>query len=122
MLANIRAAIATIIVALHNAWATLPIALQGALIVLLLALWTFVRGYGWYIPADPTNIGTWLAELSNAAVLAWVVVLPIIRDKIWPAIIPWVLTFFRLSAVSEARLRGMPRNKTLHHVTVWRAA
>lgn len=93
---TLRTAAGKVVAWLHDGFVQLPQAAQAALIVLAFALYQFALGFGWYVPTDPTNIHLWIGELVNAGTLAWAIALPIITDRLWPAIVPWVLSFFRL--------------------------
>lgn len=121
MLAKIRSWVGWLVATTHNVWAQLPVAAQAALVVLAFALWQFYQGYGWYVPGDPTNVRAWLAEFLNAAALAWAVALPIIRDKVWPALIPWILALFDLKTqVRSVAAAAVAAGKT-KAVILWKA-
>jgi hypothetical protein len=119
---------------LHNLWATGPLPspnaqklwpiVQAAIIVVVLALWAFFQGYGWYIPADPTNVHLWLAEFSNAAVLAFAIVVPLVQQRIWPALVPYLLTLFSLIQTTEISPQGysMSARAPLRPITLWMPA
>jgi len=115
---------------LHNLWATGPIPgtraqqlwpiVQAAIIVAVLALWVFFQGFGWYVPSDPTNVHLWLAEFGNAAVLAFAVLLPIVQQRIWPALVPYLMTLFGL--VFQIPAAAAPGYKPARVTVLWAKA
>jgi hypothetical protein len=125
-----RTSIGRLLAFLHNLWAVGPLpgaraeqlwpAVQAALLVAALALWAFIQGFGWYVPADPSNIHLWLAELNNAAVLAFAVLVPIVQLKLWPALQPYLMTLFNLNF--ELPMAGSRAYKPTRVVVLWQAA
>jgi hypothetical protein len=115
---------------LHNLWAVGPLsnaraqqlwpAVQAAIILAVLALWAFAQGFGWYIPVDVTNVHLWLTEFGNAAVLAFAVILPIWQQKIWPALVPYIMSLFNLNF--EIPAAASREYRPARVAVLWRAA
>lgn len=124
---------------LHNLWAQGPInadtahrlwpAVQAAIIFVVFVGYQFFMGYGWTVPADPTNIHAWLMEFLNAATLGWAIVWPLVVSRIWPALVPYLLTLLdlmraprQLTAI-EARADGTETILDMDNaVWLWKAA
>jgi hypothetical protein len=109
MLTGIRSALGGLIAFLHNLWAIGPIhkasaealwpAVQAALVGLVFLAWQFVTGYGWTIPGNVTDVNAWLAEALNAAALAWVLLVPAFKERVWPVLVRYILTIFDFAAM-----------------------
>jgi hypothetical protein len=119
--------IPALIAKLHNAWAAVPLAVQGALVALVFLVYQFALGYNWTLPT------TWheLVTLTSAFFVAlWAVALPVIREKLWPALVPWLLQLLQLvaglqvsSTAAPKSARGIPDpSRHTRFVTLWTKA
>ena len=125
-----RKTLGQLVAFLHNLWAQGPInsdtarklwpAVQGVIVVLVLALWAFFQGFGWYVPTDPTNVHLWLAEFGNAAVLAFAVAYPIVTQRLWPALVPYLMAFLQLFYQIPAS--ATPGYKPARVIALWAVA
>ena len=117
MFAKIRAFVGAVFSTAHNIWAVVPLGVQGVLILLAFAVYQFALGYNWIMPT------TWadLVTLTSAFFAAlWVVALPILRDKLWPTIIPWLLRLLGLSMIQEtAGITSVPPGGFFEVRTLW---
>jgi hypothetical protein len=129
---SIRAAIGAFVAFLHNLWVQGPInrpnfvalwpAIQAVLIVMAFALYQFVLGFGWVVPPDILNWHAWLGELLNAGTLAWAILLPIITQRLWPAVMPYLLKLLELVIAPTSTWVRSAYDPRLRVLVLWERA
>ena len=95
----LRRWIGAAVAALHNLWAAMPLALQAALMVLAFAVYQFGLGYNWTLPTTWHELVTMTATFFVAL---WAFAFPIVRDKVWPALLPWLFKLLQLYMVTTS--------------------
>lgn len=92
--------------AIHLFWVDLPPALQAAIVVVLMAVYQFALGYSWTLP---TTWGALVTETSTFFLALLAVVYPLVTTKVWPAIVPWLLSLLGLSALTVTKPTSDPQ-------------